>query len=106
MAAAQRAAATNGPDPDPDPGPDPGTGAGFCQSTVSIFDNHVLDNHVWRLWIVVVEENPPPCPRNEARSGRVWSPSEASSTMSTSNDQRFQRSTINVVDDGLVNDQY
>ena len=32
MAAAQRAAATNGPDPDP--GPDPGTGAGFCQSTV------------------------------------------------------------------------
>ena len=45
MAAAQRAAATNGPDPDP--GPDPGTGAGFCQSTVSILDNHVLDNHVW-----------------------------------------------------------
>ena len=44
MAAAQRAAATNGPDPDP--GPDPGTGAGFCQSTVSILDNHVWDDHV------------------------------------------------------------
>ena len=46
MAAAQRAAATNGLDPDP--GPDPGTGAGFCQSAVSILDNHVLDYHVWR----------------------------------------------------------
>ena len=46
MAAAQRAAATHGPDPDP--GPDPGTGAGFCQSTVSILDNYVLDNHDWR----------------------------------------------------------
>ena len=34
MAAAQRAAATDGPDPDP--GPDPGTGAGFCQSTESL----------------------------------------------------------------------
>ena len=33
MAAAQRAAATNGPDL--------GTGAGFCQSTVSILDKHV-----------------------------------------------------------------
>ena len=42
----------------------------------------------------------------EARSGRGWSPSEASSTMSTSNDEGFQRSTINVVDDGLVNDRY
>ena len=55
MAAAQRAAATNGPDPDP--GPDPGTGAGFCQSTVSILDNHVLDNHVWtsqiRLYFIL-----------------------------------------------------
>ena len=30
----------------------------------------------------------------EARSGRGWSPSEASSTMSTSNDQRCRRSTI------------
>ena len=52
MAAAQRAAATNGPDPDP--GPDPGTGAGFCQSTVSILDNHALDNHVWTFQIVIV----------------------------------------------------
>ena len=46
------AAATDGPGPDPDPGPDPGTGAGFCQSTVSILDNHVLDNHVWTSQIV------------------------------------------------------
>ena len=52
MAAAQRAAATNGPDPDP--GPDPGTGAGFCQSIASILDDHVSDNNVWRLCIVVV----------------------------------------------------
>ena len=49
MAAAQRAAATNGPDPDP--GPDPGTGAGFCQSTVygdggwlSVFDYSYMKN--------------------------------------------------------------
>ena len=34
----------------------------------------------------------------EARSGRVWSPSEASSTMSTSNDRRYQRSTIYIND--------
>ena len=50
MVAAQRAAAATdgpGPDPYPDPGPDPGTGAGFCQSTISTLDNHVLDNHVW-----------------------------------------------------------
>ena len=51
VAAAPRrgAAPSHGPGPDPNPGPDPGTGAGFYQSTVSILDNHVLDNHVWRL---------------------------------------------------------
>ena len=47
VAASRCAAAISGPGPGP--GPDPGTGAGFCQSTASILDGHVLDNHVWRL---------------------------------------------------------
>ena len=41
----------------------------------------------------------------EARSGRGWSPSEASSTMSTSNDQRCRRSTIQRSTISTINDQ-
>ena len=35
-----------------------------------------------------------------------WSPSEASSTTSMPNDECCERSAMNVVDDGLVNDRY
>ena len=39
--AARRCSYTVTDGPGPDPGPDPGTGAGFCQSAVSVLDNHV-----------------------------------------------------------------
>ena len=41
----------------------------------------------------------------QAWSGRGCSPSEASSTISMTNDQWFQGSMVNDADDGLVNDQ-